>query len=343
MSAAQSTFHAEIDEIRLIREGLVRIGANRRFAIDVATRPPEERALALNSLGVTLDDLRAYCEPDVHFECAGMRVMEALSDLIEGNVEAAQSPSETADWRARAPRYYSGVDEIDAHSGLYGITAFGGGAGAGKSLLAASTAVVTALQRPKRGGLPPRVFYVAAEMDSGEVIGRLMRVADGEAGKLLGVNLHPILTFDSPKSPLRFSDILRSIWRRIEVPDELVLVAIDSVNTLADQLGGDYWKALAAIEGSLITLRRLTGGYFAALILSELNKAGELKGRKVEYAADLVFRCNPGPGGDDVEIECVKGRSGGRRKYGTYRIDWQRGAFAPVAAQVEDRNRRVLF
>ena len=127
-------------------------------------------------------------------------------------------------------------------------------------------------------------------------------------------------------------DIFAAVVGSIQPQDQALLIGIDSVNTFADMLCASdsrlgYFDALSRIFGYLITVRRLTEGRVRAILVSELNQRGQIKGAKLEYAADLALRVTHGELRGYVDVECSKGREGGFGPVGNYFVDWRHGRF----------------
>lgn len=209
---------------------------------------------------------------------------------------------------------------------FYGLTVIAGKAGTGKSL----AAIACAVEAAEAGW---RVVYLNTEMDIVEIKTRVRRCGVGRGG-YLATACENLLMLDVPMDAT-MPGMIAQLRAAIRVDDRRVLLVVDSVNTFAELLvRKDYDTAalnqLSRVSVFLTRLRRISVGDIAVIAVSELAAAGNVKGRKLEYAADVVLGLEADE--DDpglVEVHLTKNRSGPRPRLGRFRIDWQHGRLVP--------------
>jgi len=222
------------------------------------------------------------------------------------------------------PRFPTGVPSINALcGGGYGMTVIAGAPKVGKSLVAMSAAIEAA----NDGWV---VIYINAELNSNEIAKRLIRYNGGPADEDLCSNM-VIYNVDPGITPEK---ILEFIYRKVDLDHERLLVVLDSVNRLAtlsqqgDEVRRDgYWGALERWSEWARMSARISGGIISFIVVSELNAQDHVKGRNLEYAADLVVRIKGTAEDDMVEIDVPYARSSNRGELGKHRRDWQTGRF----------------
>lgn len=224
---------------------------------------------------------------------------------------------------ASMPRFPTGCKRLDAMTGGgYGMTVIAGQPKVGKSLLALSAAVEAA-----RAGW--RTLYLNAELTANELRARLRRYA-GSIDQRLGDNLHLIDT-DSGFSP---RDVIEYASGVLEIDDMRLLFVMDSINRLTDQCGegmGDsaYWNALRQWQELARRSTKSSNGKIASIVVSELNAQNRVKGRNLEYAADLVVSMEAMEGTDSgVSISVPLARSSRGGDLGDFVRTWERGTFS---------------
>jgi len=224
-------------------------------------------------------------------------------------VELLQAPDGFIDTGFLSPRWPSPIPELDSatHGGVYGVTALGGDAGSGKSMFAASVALKTAL----RG---ERAVYVAAEMTKAQNLSRFGWLGAQwgyPAGRVIECLGHSLVVLE-PEQRLGFEDFAMHIGRWLMGQTDALLV-VDSINSLlghfADALG--YWERFERLLGAMVETRKRSEGRLCALIISELNQDGVSKGRRLEYAADLMLHMKQTPTPRVVKLKLVKNRERG--------------------------------
>jgi len=186
----------------------------------------------------------------------------------------------------RTPHWPTGCRAIDELSeGGYGMTVIAGAPKVGKSLLALSSAIEAA-----RAGWS--VVYCNAEMSPDHFLRRIRNYVGGKFDDALVENLHlahvgPGVTIEAMCAEIR--------ERALDDETERLLIVVDSINRIVDFGATDgneagYWRLLRDWSAWAMNARRSTEGAISWLIVSELNQRGDVKGRNLEYTADLVVR-----------------------------------------------------
>jgi len=205
------------------------------------------------------------------------------------------------------PCWSSGVTGLDRdHGGLCGVTTVVGRTGVGKTTFALGSAM-----RAVRDGWC--VVYVNVELDRGTVAGHAKRAA-----RTLGLVPEARKRFRvmNVGRGVKFEDIVKTCREWLDTHKCRVLLVLDSINTIADAIsGGDYFGTLNRLQHVVLDARRATGGGFGALVMSEENKAGEVKGVKGSFLSDMVVRVEAGEQPLEVDISVTKGRYSGRGEY----------------------------
>ena len=184
------------------------------------------------------------------------------------------------------PHWPTGCKALDELSdGGYGMTVFAGQPKVGKSLLALSSAIEAA-----RAGWS--VAYINAEMSPDHFLRRIRNYVGDNFDSALIENLHlahvgPGITIESMAGEIR-EHALRDDTSRL-------LIVVDSINRVVDFGSSEgnesgYWRLLRDWSAWAMNSRRSTEGAISWLIVSELNQRGDVKGRNLEYTADLVVR-----------------------------------------------------
>ena len=220
------------------------------------------------------------------------------------------------------PQWPTGCAHVDdlTEGGGYGFVVYAGQPKVGKSLLAISSAIEAA-----RDGW--RVVYGNAEMSRSQMIHRL-RNRMGKLDDRVVENLH-IANLSTGINVERF---YHEVCGVIEDNDQRLLIVLDSINRVVDaglEAGSDgaYWKLLRDWSAWAMNSRRSTEGDISWLIVSELNARGDVKGRSLEYTADVVVRLKSTEVPDVVEIDVPYSRSTRAAHLGTFLRDFSRGAF----------------
>lgn len=225
------------------------------------------------------------------------------------SVEVLVVPEGGIDAGFLSPRWPSPIPELDTatHGGIYGVAALGGDAGSGKSMFSASVALKTAL----RG---ERAIYVAAEMTKAQNLSRFGWLGAHwgyPAERVLECLGHSLVVLE-PDQRLSFEDFAMHVGRWLMGQTD-ALVIVDSINSLlghfTDPLG--YWELFERLLGALIATRKRSEGRFCALVISELNQDGVSKGRRLEYAADLMLHMKQTATPRVVKLKVAKNRERG--------------------------------
>ena len=253
-----------------------------------------------------------------HFR--GLELRKAIKDASSEVYGGAHSVDLKAEYEL-TPRWKSTIDRIDfgEHGGFYGTVVLGGTAGAGKSMLAAASAVAAAQNGDK-------VVFLYSEMSQGQIAGRVKRAGQSRIGDHTHGNLFP----KSIYAPMQFDDIVSAILASLSPDDEALLVVVDSINTLVDMLQESagvnaYFRELNRVINFFVTARRLTEGRIRSILISELNKEGGIKGQKPEYSSDMTVRLMKTDTPDQVNVTVTKGREGGAGDMGLHSVDWKNG------------------
>lgn len=204
-----------------------------------------------------------------------------------------------------SPLWWTPIDMLR----VYGVTALGGDAGAGKSMFAMSTALQSAL----RDDLA--TVYVAAEMTREQILNRFAWLAQAwghpvaNLERALGSGKLVVL---SRRGPMTFDEFAEHVGEAL-LGEETALVVIDSINSLLDSLEDtdDYWARYRRLRNAIIDARRESEGALAFLLISELNKDSVTKGRQWEYAADLVVNFKQTAAPRTIAVKVVKTREPG--------------------------------
>lgn len=219
-------------------------------------------------------------------------------------------PSQT-----QSPRFPIGIEWFDQYprQGGYGVTMLGAGPKVGKSLMALRCACMSAAQHWT-------VVYFNAEMTRSQVAVRFNGIMEtltetqraGVLERLQMVHVDQTVTLDA--LALRIDHAVRE-------DTVALLVVLDSLQSITAWIDADFFDALRDVSRYLVRLRRLTEGVVSALVVSELNKAGGLKGgNTLEHWADYVITAKRGPQ-DSVELAAKYGREGGEGVAGRhYRV-----------------------
>jgi len=258
----------------------------------------------------------------------------------------------------KCPRYRSGIAGIDrATGGFYGVTVLAGAPGVGKSL----AALRAGIQAAAAGW---RVVYYDCELGEQNFASRVMRVVRSEpetygppvANDCEGPDPEPARWSrlghrlgDAPFQPrdlTRLADLrawAEDIWSFVHQFDSRVLVVLDSVNQAARMLsetGGndEGWRLTRQVAELAREVRKETDGAVAWLLVAELNRAGGIAGKDLEYIADLDVRMAQGSERGFTQIRVAKGREGGEGDYGDHLRDWRNGRLGSEP-QESDANR----
>lgn len=223
------------------------------------------------------------------------------------------------------PRWPSGINLLDCRAGgMYGLTVVGGESGVGKSMLAIGASLAAA----QRGW---RVVYANAELKLPEIGRRIVA--------FLGVNAEPLRrwhcidVFDG----VSLQSFIHLACDRVLPMDEQVLIVIDSINSFTRKQGArgtNIFDALNDITAFAETCVRKSNGNIGMLLVSELTRAGGVKGATAEYVCDLDIRMKHSKSSDKniVEISTDKGREGGgNTDYGRYHPNFLTCRFESLA------------
>jgi KaiC/GvpD/RAD55 family RecA-like ATPase len=223
-----------------------------------------------------------------------------------------------------SPAYRTGIESVDEITGgCQGMTVIAGSPKLGKSMVGVSTAVEAA-----RDGW--RVVYVNAELTRGSIVQRFktyMGTSDPEVVRLIQIaNVGPGLTME------RFVDEVELL---VDLEDDRILIVLDSINRIVD-LGvtsdGEhaYWGLLREWSNWAMTSRRVSEGRVAWCIVSELSAAGHVKGRSLEYTADLVIRLQDAGVPNTVNVDVPYSRYSASGEAGDHTREFDRGRFVKL-------------
>jgi hypothetical protein len=135
--------------------------------------------------------------------------------------------------------------------------------------------------------------------------------------------------------------VITKIQERIVIDDERLLVVVDSINRVVDMSQADssehgYWAAMRIWQEWLRKCSLLSEGNIGSVVVSELNAGGHIKGRSLEYAADLCIRIRPTKdqaGVYDIDAPYARASAGG--VVGPFCLQWQQGSFDYVGDESE--------
>lgn len=237
---------------------------------------------------------------------------------------SSQTLEDGAD-RSEAPRWASTLSYVDIHcGGFYGVSTLAGRGGVGKSMLAFASAIEAA------ASLEWQVVYLQAEMDSAELARRGDAYLAAHPAASDAVERLTMIHLPRGGTLMRLAE---TICAACDHEDSPLLVVLDSINTAAELLEKPYLIALRDLALWAMMSRRLSRGAVSWLIVSELNKAGGVRGDKLTYWSDLVLtmkRPSARAAPNIVELELAKSRStGGEGSMGKYVRRWQSFDFLP--------------
>lgn len=223
---------------------------------------------------------------------------------------------------APAPRWPSTIEEWDRGTGgFYGISMLAGIGGAGKSIVALASALCAA-------ATGWTVAYMNAELPVSTIRMRLSRMMAGFtiepetiASRLNVFGVHDGATMD---------DVVEWTCSLVESTTQRVLVVLDSLNTLATYTcgsgagDGGYFRELDSYLLWSSEARRHSEGAISFLMVSELNRAGIVKGGTSEYRPDVVMALKRSPSIENgVHFEITKSRETKIPEVGDYVFDFQ--------------------
>ena len=190
------------------------------------------------------------------------------------------------------PKYPTGfTDDCSGRiSSLVGMTALSGKASAGKSWFALGIAV----NASEEGW---DTHYVAAE-SLAPTIGRLQFTKRDNDN----------LTFHEVEPGLTGEELIVQITEWIVRPRTLLI--IDSISTLQSMMvpksGATKWEQHSALEVFLMNVVAMTRGYVAIVVLSEMNAAGEDKGRQLFHRSNTGISFESCEGESQVKIVQIR-------------------------------------
>jgi hypothetical protein len=131
--------------------------------------------------------------------------------------------------------------------------------------------------------------------------------------------------------------VLIKLQERIEIEDDRMLVVLDSINRVVDMSQADssdhgYWYMMREWQEWLRRCSQISEGRLASVVVSELNTGGHIKGRSLEYAADLCVSIEPVKDMPDgtVEISVPYARASAGGSVGLFKLEWTTGRFEHV-------------
>lgn len=224
--------------------------------------------------------------PPGEVEFADLRKLDPVGwkrCIIRRSLTPREDPIEWLDPEAAAsmpalPRWPHGLHgESTFLAGFEGVTIVNGGPSAGKTWLAAGSAVSAA-------AAGWHVIYLVCEMSPGSLARR--------AKSYLG---HLPETFDLVE--VDFGATIDSLISKVEcrVTKRRTLVVFDSLSSFVDQAieedSGDTFRMgpIRRLVMWALSVKRATEGEVSFLLLSEQNASGGTKGRAPDHKADLVL------------------------------------------------------
>jgi predicted ATP-dependent serine protease len=212
------------------------------------------------------------------------------------------------------PPWASTIHELDQQcGGFYGMSVLAGDTGTQKT----TTALATCLRAATDGW---RVLYLGAELDSTEISNLMDELISAHPAWADGSDLLHALDVNGRCGPVEIIQLANEI---AEIEDPHLLICIDSLNTVAQWSGPDFWRVYTDLSLWAMRARKLAEGVVSFLLVSELNQQGVTKGRNMEYWADLVLRirrddANP----NQFALDTRKARRGGMGHLGNFHYDW---------------------
>jgi len=254
----------------------------------------------------------------------GRRLIKILHEARKNSIAPVEWSSPTDDLPdSTTPFWKTGCDSIDKLTGGgAGMVVCAGMPKVGKSLIALSSSV-------EASRLGFKTIYVNAEMSSVDLLHRFHNYMQ-KVDPIVGENLHiahvgPGLTIDT-----LFAEIKNFA---IDDDTEKILIILDSINRIvefgcsADGSEDGYWKTLTDWSAWAMNSRRASEGRISWLLISELNSQGSVKGRNLEYTADIVIRLQNSGVEDVVEIDVPYSRISKSGKIGMAFRDFSTGRF----------------
>lgn len=221
-----------------------------------------------------------------------------------GHPESALQIASATDAPERPPQFRSPLRGDRKLGRMQGVVTIAGGPSAGKSYFAIGTAIDNALDPDD----PWEVFYFSCEMSRDYVVDRALRAAasiDLSAYECASPQHRARAASWAAATPVppRFVLVNVNIGVTMEqvveflaeqVGDTPTLVVLDSISSLVDNMSdvdGDSFGMtnLKHVQRYATTVRRMTRGHIAWLILSELNREGRAKGRSLDHRSDLAL------------------------------------------------------
>jgi len=249
---------------------------------------------------------------------AAERAWVALSMALNGRTECEEQqiiPGRLEDLLGRWPSTIPQIEE--AAGGFYGVSVIAGERGIGKTRLALSSAVEAAATQRWQ------VVYLSAELDSFEVAMRLGRIFDAYPSTLDSQDFLHVVHVGRGQE---FDDLRVQIEAATDPAGDPILVVLDSINTVAELMGGGYLETLGELGMWAMLSRRMSMGAVSWLLVSETNKQGGVKGGKLDYWADCIVRMRlpkgahgAAPGSAPISMTWAKSRrTGGEGPLGLF-------------------------
>lgn len=192
--------------------------------------------------------------------------------------------------RRDAPRVQTGIPRFDEgpSRGCYELTSVSGPEGVGKSFFLLSTAMASATHDTD----PWETIYFNAENSSEIINGRIQRYWNKPV-EWVQKHLVRLHRFWVPYDWGRLDDLREYVCACINADTRRVLIVLDSLNTVCDKMSGkresEYFALLREMQMWLQDIAVESKGAIAAVVASELNKEGALKGGKLNYAIACGF------------------------------------------------------
>ena len=199
-----------------------------------------------------------------------------------------------------APRWESTISFLDnIAGGFYGLSTLGGPPNLGKTMLAMASAMEAA------ASLKWNVLWCNAEMAPDELSGRFDRYLDRHHAAEDAV---PNLTIMHVPRGFCVEDLVAQAYS-LAGDDRPLLTVLDSVNTCAELMNMGYLDALRELSLFAMMSRRISRGAASFLMVSELNRAGGVKGEKLSYWSDVFLKLAGDRKAGWVKIKLQKTRS----------------------------------
>lgn len=247
------------------------------------------------------------------------RVIQLLETGMDLCLRDEVEPIDLTEHQAEYPRWSAGIRQMDELTGGFQATSYvAADKGRGKSILALGAGVASAQDNVC-------TLYFDAENGPGLIRKRLLRRFSGRLEEL--ADIINVSFFYLPVGPRdRLPTITRAALAHLHDQHEGLLLILDSFNSVIETLmpTGNPFDNQQRFLAWLDWLVRESGGFVRVLLVSELNKDGHAKGRKIDYRSSVALHLRQlsDEGFDVIEVFCEKNRDGPAGKVGVFTLNW---------------------